>query len=66
MISRTPSADRLNEGVRLISEDAQLAGERAVRIHPLVARLIDQDVLAKLQGAATAGARKPQALTGSE
>ena len=28
----------------------QLSGERAVKIHPLVARMIDQDVLEKLKG----------------
>ena len=34
----------------------QLSGERAVKIHPLVARLIDPDVLDKLRSAANPGA----------
>ena len=40
----------------------QLSGERAVRIHPIVARLIDPDVLKKLKANATgpeAGQRTP-------
>jgi hypothetical protein len=37
----------------------QLSGERAVKIHPLVGRLIDQDVLEKLK-ARSAGPKTGQ------
>jgi hypothetical protein len=38
----------------------QVAGDRPVKIHPIVGRMIDPQVLAKLRGAAAVGARKPQ------
>jgi cytolysin-activating lysine-acyltransferase len=49
------------KGTAVLTNFRQLSGERAVKIHPLVARLIDPEVLEKLRGAAEAGARKPQA-----
>jgi cytolysin-activating lysine-acyltransferase len=39
----------------------QLSGERAVKIHPLVARLVDAEILEKLRAAADAGQRDEHA-----
>jgi cytolysin-activating lysine-acyltransferase len=36
----------------------QLSGERAVKIHPLVTRMIDQDVLEKLKARSAGAAEK--------
>jgi len=39
----------------------QLSGDREVRIHPLVARLVDGEILKKLRAAADAKQRDEQA-----
>ena len=45
------AADR-KQATSVLANFRQLAGERPVKIHPVVARLIDPDVLAKLRVAA--------------
>jgi hemolysin-activating ACP:hemolysin acyltransferase len=44
----------------------QLSGERVVKIHPLVTRMIDQDVLAKLKAHAAGADKRPETLAKAE
>ena len=40
-----------NQATSVLANFRQLAGERVVKIHPLVGRLIEPEALARLQGA---------------
>ena len=45
----------------MLANFGQLSGEREVRIHPIVARLVDAELLQKLRAAADAGPRDEHA-----
>jgi hemolysin-activating ACP:hemolysin acyltransferase len=50
------AADR-KAATAVLTNFRQLSGERAVKIHPIVARLVDAEILEKLRAAADAGQR---------
>ena len=54
------AADR-QQATSVLANFRQLAGERSVKIHPIVGRLIDPDVLAKLVAAHAEAAAKVSA-----